>query len=154
MAKKKARTRRKPAPKKRPAPKKKQAPRSLFPTKVAVLTRIVIPKNGTAPKPAKLIGFRKTPIVWLIHNKDTDAHTISIDPASFEVGGVANNPLTETTHIISGSIPGGHWDVLVGHMRPDADVLLSYHYEIELRNMADATSTRIDPDLDVVDPQP
>ena len=131
---------------------KKQVARGLFPPRLAVLTKIIIKKNGQIDIPGKLISFQKGVLVWLIHNKSTDPHTMSIDPASFKINGVPENPLQEDVLLPVVVSPGG-FDVIVGRLKPAARIA-AYHYEINALDMVRNTRVTIDPDLDVVDPRP
>jgi hypothetical protein len=146
------------AKKKGPTVTKKRAtsarPRKAAGTNEVVLTKIIIPANGNTAKPVGLVSFHRGPLVWLIHNKSKNDHTITIDPSTFaDQNNMPLNPLTTNNPLTTVSIAPGKWDVLIAKI-DKAAILTSYTYEIAQTDMVTRALKLIDPDLDVVDPQP
>jgi hypothetical protein len=123
-------------------------------TNEVVLTKIIIPPNGNTAKPVGLVSFHRGPLVWLIHNRSKNDHTITIDPSTFvDQNNMPLNPLTTNNPLTTETIPPGKWDVLIAKI-DKAAILTSYKYELAQTDMVTRAVKVIDPDLDVIDPQP
>jgi hypothetical protein len=154
MAKKKTGKAKKTAAKTKKKRTKPAAPKKATGTNEVVLAKIIIPPNGNTAVPVALVSFHRGPLVWLVHNRSQNAHTITIDPSTFvDQNNMPLNPLTTNNPLTTVAIPPGKWDVLIATIDKGA-VLTSYKYQIAQTDMVTRALRLIDPDLDVIDPQP
>ena len=133
-----------------------------FATGPMLETIILIGKGNVINNPTALSCLPDGPVMWIVKNKDTVPHTVTIDPANF-----VNTDTGKKAHPFKGNGAPIVWTVNGNGGTatfPDSGALpviksrgnfskfpTPFKYEIESSN-ADGTKNGLDPDLDVIDP--
>src|SRR5205085_796834 len=93
-------------------------------------TTIVIDTGNIIGNPDPLASLRAGPVAWIVYNRDSAQHTVTIDPASFKIKqtGAYENPLVghSALHV---SLQHGEYGVLVGIIKGNAQ-FETYKYTI------------------------
>jgi hypothetical protein len=135
------------APAKKKSKKKNKRARASY----SVLTTITIRRGNVIDNPDALVVPPKAAAIWIVDNKDTDDHEVSIDPRNIthKKNGRKEHPFTKNA-VLTVSVAAGERDVMFA-LTKGGLVKEGYKYEIESTN-GDGTAYKLDPDLDVVDP--
>ena len=119
-------------------------------------TTIVVKTGNLIVEPGPIVTFPSGPATWFVTNNDTEKHVVSIDFKKFtdKNKGKKGHPFKKDD-VLSVLVKPGETRPLTATVK---DIFLSkienFKYEIESAS-ADGMSIRcLDPDLDVIDPNP
>lgn len=118
----------------------------------SVLATITIEKGNAIADPAPLVVPPRSAVVWIVDNQDTRPHDVSIDPrvVTNKKNGRKEHPFTKSAVLSCLGVPAGGRDVMFA-LTKGGLVRERYKYEIASTN-DNGTAIKLDPDLDVVDP--
>ncbi len=138
------------APKKR----KKRARKKKFSlSKYSILTTITIQSGNVIDNPDPLVVPPEAAVVWIVDNQDGNPHDVSIDPAlvTHKNNGKKEHPFILKCSVLEAlGVGAGQRGIMFALTRAGLKND-QYKYEIASTN-GNGTSNKLDPDLDVVDP--